>query len=75
MRRGPTLATLQKRVDAFNAEIKIGDAVNYASVKGGPTQRFNTRSEAEILSGHTAVVWLEGKSGCVDISHCEKVAP
>ncbi|MGV2904634.1 hypothetical protein [Achromobacter sp. AGC25] len=36
-------------------------------------QTFKTKTEAEVLSGHTAVVWLEGKRGCVAVSHCTPV--
>ncbi len=28
-------------------------------------------TEAQVLGGHTAVVWLAGVSGCVALSHCE----
>lgn len=75
MRKGKTPATLQREVDEFNALVKIGEPVEYVSVKGDTNwQRFNTRTEAQILSGHTAVVWLEGKSGCVCIDHCRKAS-
>lgn len=32
-----------------------------------------TRSEAQLLFGHTAVVWVEGISGCYSLSHVEAV--
>lgn len=67
-------ANPQKAVDAFNAMVKIGDEVIYYEVIGdGKPQRLRTRTEAQVLSGHTSVVWLEGKSGCVCTSHCTKV--
>lgn len=28
-----------------------------------------TRTRAELLSGHTAVVWVTGCSGCIALSH------
>jgi hypothetical protein len=34
---------------------------------------FRTRSAAQVLSGHTAVVWLEGVSGCVCLDAVEPV--
>lgn len=65
----------QKEADAFNAQVKIGDEVIYHEVIGdGKPQRFRTRTEAQVLSGHTSVVWLDGKSGCVCTSHCTKAA-
>ncbi|WP_256701045.1 hypothetical protein [Caballeronia sordidicola] len=35
---------------------------------------YVTRTPAEVLSGHTAVVWLDGKSGCVAVSHCVPIS-
>ena len=76
MKRGPTAATLQKQVEAFNNAVNVGDLIEYEGIRGDPSTRaqFRTRTQAQILSGHTAVVWLEGKSGCVCVTHCSKVA-
>jgi hypothetical protein len=64
-----------KEVAAWNARVKVGDTVQYEEVKGvTEAQTFKTKTEAEVLSGHTAVVWLEGKRGCVAVSHCKPVA-
>lgn len=72
-----TPATLQRECAGFNAEIKVGDAVAYQEVmrEDCPVQVFTTKTEAQIMSGHSAVVWLNGKSGCVLISHCRKATP
>ncbi len=64
----------QKEVDAWNARVKVGDIVEYAEVRGETTNQYKTASAAEVLSGHAAVVWLHGKSGCVCVSHCNPVA-
>lgn len=62
--------------NTFNAAVKVGQRVRYQSIKGeGPSIEYKTRTPAEVLSGHTAVVWLEGKSGCVACSHCTPVDP
>lgn len=61
---------LQAEVDRFNATFAVGDAVDYFEYEGAPLKRFETRTRAQILSGHTAVVWLAGKSGCVCVGHC-----
>jgi hypothetical protein len=67
----PSLKKLEAEVRAFNNRVRVGDEVDYFEVIDvGASQRYRTRSEAQILSGHTAVVWLEGKSGCVCCSHC-----
>lgn len=30
-----------------------------------------TRSKAVVLGGHTAVVWVEGHSACISLSHVD----
>lgn len=63
-----------KKVAAWNARVKLGDMVEYRSYPEAPPQRFRTRTAAQVLSGHTAVVWLEGKAGCVCCDACRPVA-
>lgn len=53
----------QKKVDAWNAKYSIGQEVDLTK-DDGQVMRTKTRSEAEVLSGHTAVVWLDGVRGC-----------
>lgn len=55
------------QVAAFNNQWHVGQDVDYRSDPFAEPQRFKTRCHAEVLSGHTAVVWLEGKSGCVSL--------
>lgn len=65
--------TANPQADAarFNAKVKVGDAIEYREIQGeGPAAVFKTRAPAEVLGGHTAVVWLEGKVGCVCVAHC-----
>lgn len=57
----------------WNANVSIGDTVEYRSHPGSEPKLFSTRTAASILSGHTAVVWLNGKSGCVAVDACRKV--
>lgn len=66
---------LEQEVAAFNRRFNVGDPVDYYEIvddieRTGKSKRYVTRTPAQILSGHTAVVWLEGKSGCVCCSHC-----
>lgn len=69
-RNGPRSKALEAEVRAFNMRFRVGDEVEYFEVIGASkAERYRTRTEAQILSGHTAVVWLEGKSGCVCCSH------
>jgi hypothetical protein len=66
----------EKECERFNNTVQVGDFVEYSEVRGDPPQGvFKTRTQAQVLSGHTAVVWLEGKAGCVCVSHCRKVLP
>lgn len=59
--------TPMMEVAAFNNLVQVGQEVDYRSDPGAHPVRFKTRCHAEVLSGHTAVVWLEGKSGCVSL--------
>ena len=64
----------QREVADWNNRVQIGDLVEYRSyLPDGPVSQHRTRTRAEVLSGHTAVVWLEGKAGCVAVSHCRKI--
>lgn len=58
-----SLAKLQKQCDAWNEANHVGCNVILTKDNGVqvPTK---TRSEAQILSGHSAVIWLEGVRGC-----------
>ena len=65
----------QAEADAFNANFAVGDTIEYTDYPGATAQRFTTRTAAEVLSGHTSVVWLNGKSGCVCTSDCKELFP
>lgn len=66
---------LQSEVDRFNKANAVGTLVRYWKMdrEGEPSGQGKTRTQAQVLSGHTAVVWIEGCSGCVAISHVEAV--
>ena len=70
----PRLKSLRTTVDEWNEEYPVGTRVRYTSVKG-VTKPINTktRSEAQLLSGHTPVVWVEGIAGCVCLSHVDVI--
>lgn len=63
----------QQKADEWNEKVGVGETVEYRDYPGAEPQRFTTRTRAEVLSGHTAVVWLEGKAGCVCVDACRKV--
>lgn len=71
----PTAAQLQKKCDKWNAANEVGATVSFEEIVGdGETFRGKSASEAQVLGGHSAVIWLEGKRGCVDLDHCTAVA-
>lgn len=62
--RKPNTQKMQHECDAFNAKNPIGSDV-FVKLDGVDEPfRTRTRSEAQILSGHSAVIWLENVSGC-----------
>lgn len=61
--RSPNAKALQRQCDIFNARVPVGSSVDVVKDRGEVIQTV-TRSHAIVLSGHTAVIWLEGISGC-----------
>lgn len=56
-------AKLQAACDKFNQAYPVGTNVNVL-LDGGEVRHTVTTSEAQVLSGHSAVIWLKGVSGC-----------
>lgn len=67
------MTAAEKEVAKWNASVKVGDSVEYRELEDSAPEVLTTRFEASVLSGHTAVVWLNGKRGCVCLDHCRKV--
>jgi len=63
----------ERRVQEFNAQHPIGTPVRYwTGVRGdGPGRCSRTRTAAQLLQGHTAVVWMQGEGSCVALTHVE----
>lgn len=61
--RPPSAAQLQAACDKFNAVHPVGAAVS-VQLDGGEVRETITTSPAQVLSGHSAVIWLQGVSGC-----------
>lgn len=57
--RGEHLASVER----WNATHPVGTPV-VLRLDNGKDFATKTRSRAEILSGHTPVIWLEGVRGC-----------
>ncbi|WP_232252421.1 hypothetical protein [Sphingomonas paucimobilis] len=54
---------LQRQCDDFNAIWPVGQRVRVTKDDGSNIMT-TTRSQAQVLSDHTAVIWLVGISGC-----------
>lgn len=62
-----------KAVEKWNVKVSVGDTVEYREYPEAEPQKRTTRTPAEVLSGHTAVVWLNGIRGCVCVAACRPV--
>lgn len=62
---------LKMEVERFNQAFEVGEVVLYANDFGEKCP-YPLKHPAQILSGHTAVCWLEGKTGCVMTSRISK---
>lgn len=60
--RPPSARKLAVAIAEFNASVEIGAAVD-VTLDDGSVLRTRTRSEAQILGGHTAVIWVDGIGG------------
>lgn len=69
----------QTAADTWNSRYPIGTPVTaYPGVRpeddpNGERLNTRTRSEAQVLEGHTAVVWVDGHSACVSLTHVDPV--
>jgi hypothetical protein len=72
--RKPNVKKLQAQCDAFNAICPVGGKVRVQL--DGKDEPFETVtiSEAQILSGHTPVVWMKGVSGCYLLDRVSPIA-
>jgi len=62
-----TQESIQSRCDVFNEKNPVGSDVTVI-LDFGQQKETKVKYPAQILSGHAAVVWLEGISGCYDLS-------
>lgn len=59
----------QDAIDTWNDHVPPGTEVAYRDDLG-KIKRMKTRARAEMLGGHTPVVWLDGMAGCVALARC-----
>ena len=62
----------QKEVADFNAAVSIGTPVTYwPGARTGDGVKSRTRTDAQLLGNHTAVVWVDDHSACIALTHVE----
>lgn len=67
-----TVAEMEAECDRFNKRFAVGEPVKCwtGPGEGAPVER-KVRFPAQILSGHTTVVYIEGGGGCVALTHVQ----
>ncbi len=63
---------LQKKCDRFNDRAVVGTKVRVTRDNGDVVET-TTRSAAHVLSGHSAVIFVDGISGCYALERVEIV--
>lgn len=61
--RPPDPAQLRHQCEMFNSRYPVGTTVAVRT-DDGEALITTTRSKADVLSGHSAVIWVEGITGC-----------
>lgn len=62
----------QEQVDAWNGDNQTGVIVDVRR-DNGDVLRTRTRSSAQMLSGHSAVIWVKGIAGCYKLDRVTRV--
>ncbi|MET9339252.1 hypothetical protein [Nonomuraea sp. NPDC003804] len=59
-------------VEQWNKTVPVGTPVRYwTGYREGDGKQSRTRTDAQMLGGHTAVVWMDGEPSCVALTHVE----
>ena len=61
---------LQQECDDFNQQFAVGTK-GWLHMDSGEKRETYTRSIAQVLSGHTAVIWVKGVAGCYLLNRFE----
>lgn len=67
MAKPPSAKTLQRQVDEFNSLYPVGQRVSVRRDAGEGILTVTT-AKAEVMGGHSAVIWLKDISGCYLLS-------
>ena len=64
----------QQVAERFNEANEVGTRVRYwTMLREGPGVEAETRSKAQLLSGHTPVVWVTDYPACIALTHVEVI--
>ena len=74
MHRQPSLKHLNQIVEQWNAAYPVGTPVTVRKDNGEIVSTVTT-SAAQVLSGHTAVIWVEGISGAYLLARVSPIRP
>ena len=56
----------------FNRTTPVGSPVRYwPGARQGEGKVSTTRTRAQVLGGHTPVVWVEAEAGCIALTHVD----
>jgi hypothetical protein len=72
MKRPHEAAQQERLVAAWNETNPVGCKVEVTRDRG-EVQQTTTRSEAQMLGGHTAVIWLDGIAGCYALERVKAI--
>lgn len=72
MKNKPSLAVRKHMVENWNMRHPPGTPVKVRR-DDGTMFETSTRSKAEMLGGHTPVVWLESVIGCFALDRCTPI--
>lgn len=73
--RGPGRADPSSQAATWNIKYPVGKPVRYwTGLREGDGVRSRTITKAQVLGGHTAVVWVEGHGACIALSHVEPLS-
>lgn len=62
-----------RAIENWNASVPVGANVAYRNDRG-ETVHTTTRTPAEVLGGHSAVVWLDNVRGCVALDRVTHIS-
>ena len=71
----PNISAAAKRSALqWNRRYTVGQSVTYCK-DNGDLLHTRTRQPADVLGGHTAVIWVDGMAGCVLLDRVTAIRP